>query len=441
MLRAYPHETTVDAGGQLRLHVLTDATRYWVRLERWNNVCDVILEAGPYQGDDVRIIVPATAPAGAYVARFRTDGKTNTRGGPTDTTPDARWGTALFVVRAPSRARVLVNLPLFTYHAYNVAHVDGTLGAEEGECLYSGFRSVSLHRPGGGTGGHPWDEVNADAYDATSPRQTFAHWDLPALAWFAREGIAVDVCTDLDLHRGDAPLERYALLCSFGHNEYWTRETRAHVEAFLEEGGNVGFFGGNTCWFRVRYDEASRNMTRDGKWSDDDPEDALTGLSFRCGGGKWKGDRPPAGYTVENAAHPLLANAGLQDGDVVRAAVRVIGYECDGVDPKHAPPGLTILARASLAHWDVTDGGGDIVPSGHAAMVTFARGAGRVVNVGSTDWSRARDRFTDRGHHAIRRRPAGRTVASKRRGVLPAGPSFMALAAQHDREAGLRHAR
>lgn len=402
MIRVYPYEPTVDAGGTLVLHVATDAPRYRIRLERWSDRGETVLEAGPFDGGDapagapdaawdwprITIPLPSTLKSGAYVARAIPEDGRNGHGAPRDDTPDARWGTALFVVRAPSRARVLMNLPLFTYHAYNVADVDVTRRGDPGACLYTGYTTVSLRRPGGGTGGHLWDERNADVYDRTTPRQTFAHWDLYALGWFAREGIAVDVCTDLDLHRGTVDLRDYAVLCSFGHDEYWTREKRANVEQWVEDGGNVAFFGGNTCWFRVRYDEANVTLTRDGKWSDDEPEDSLTGLSYRRGGGKWIGPRPPGGYRIENASHWLFRDAHVRDGDLVGAGAYVIGYECDGIDPDHAPADLRVLGRASFGGWNVADGSGEIAPGGHAAMVAFARGRGNVFNAGTVDWAR-----------------------------------------------------
>jgi hypothetical protein len=403
LLRAFPHEATVDAGGTLRLHVATDARRYTVRIERWSDGAQLVSEAGPFEGVDappgkageawdwpqIEIPLPGGLQPGAYIARFLTEGGNPARGAPRDDTPDARWGTALFVVRAPSQARALVNLPLFTYHAYNVAHVDGTRRVDEGACLYSGSPAVSLRRPGGGTGGHSWDEVHADMYDRTTPRQTFAHWDLYGLAWFAREGIAVDVCTDLDLHRGDVDLRRYALLCSFGHDKYWTREKRARVERWVDDGGNLAFFGGSTCVSRLRYDDEAASITRDGTWSDDEPEDALTGVSYRRGGGKWIGPRPPAGYRIENASHWMLRDAHVRDGDLVGAGAYAIGYECDGIDPACAPPGLTVLGRASFDGWNVGDGSGRIAPGGGAAMVAFGRGRGHVFNAGTVDWARA----------------------------------------------------
>ena len=41
-----------------------------------------------------------------------------------------------------------------------------------------------------------------DAYDPSSPRQTFAHWDAPFIAWMEENRIEGDYCTDLDLHEG-----------------------------------------------------------------------------------------------------------------------------------------------------------------------------------------------------------------------------------------------
>ena len=403
MLRAFPAEPTVDAGDTLVLHVATDATRYCVRLERWSDVGRVVHEVGPFAGEPappgtpdvpwdwptISIALPRELAPGAYVARFIADGGASERGAPRDDTPDARWGTALFVVRARSAARVLVNLPLFTYHAYNLAHVDATRGFEEAACLAGGRSAVTLLRPGGGTGGHLRDETGFDVYDRTSPRHTFAHWDLYALEWFAREGIAVDVCTDLDLHRGTVDGQRYALLCSFGHDEYWTREKRAFVEAWLDGGRNAAFFGGNTCRFRAVYDDASAALSRDGVWSDDAPEDALTGLSSRHGGSKWAGPRPATGYRIERGAHPLFRDAHVRDGDTIGAGASLVGYSCDGIDPAHAPPGLVALGRASFDGWNVSGGNGEIAPGGHAAMVTFRRGDGVVFNAGTTDWARA----------------------------------------------------
>jgi hypothetical protein len=178
------------------------------------------------------------------------------------------------------------------------------------------------------------------------------------------------------------------LLCTFGHDEYWTREKRTRVETWLERGGNVAFFGGNTCWYRLRYDEETATLTRDGQWLDEDPEDSLTGLSYRVGGGVWAGPRPPTGYRIERSDHPLLREAQLRNGFVAGALSSLVGYEFDGIDPAHAPAGLEVLGRADLSGWSECEGG-KVWPDHNAAMVTFKRGRGVIFNAGTTDWARA----------------------------------------------------
>jgi len=139
----------------------------------------------------------------------------------------------------------------------------------------------------------------------------------------------------------------------------------------------------------VRFDEATASIARDGKWSDDEPEDTLTGLTYRRGGGKWIGPRPASGYRIEQAAHPLFRDAHVRDGDLVGAGASLIGYEFDGVDLDRAPRDLVVLGRAQVSDWNVGDGSGEISPGGHAAMVTFRRGEGVVFNAGTADWARA----------------------------------------------------
>ncbi|MBV8644401.1 MAG: hypothetical protein JO225_10850 [Candidatus Eremiobacteraeota bacterium] len=313
-----------------------------------------------------------TWPAGAYTACLIPDGAERT------TTPDARTARALFVVPS-ERAHLAVNLPLFTYHAYNVALGEG----EKGECLYSGARAVTLHRPGGGNGGRLWDERHVDRYDPSSPRQTFAHWDAPALAWLERQGYAPAVCTDLDLHHGRLPLDLRALLF-FGHQEYWTREMRTTVDAFVRSGGSVAFLCGNTMWFRVRYDADRHAIVRDGTWSDDDPEEALTGTSYRFGGGRWGGERPPTGFTVRDPDHWVFAGTTLRRGQRFAEAEHLIGYECDGTAAKDEGASL---ATASLATWPVADDGGEVL-GGRAAMRLRKLGHGTIFTAATVDWPR-----------------------------------------------------
>lgn len=370
------------SGTTLNLHVATDAPKFRVEFYRCGALYEPVHAATPgwmdghnanpgepgkrWQWPAYAVCIPEHWRSGVYVAVFieGTQGCRD-RTQPSCNGPDGRAARALFVVRnLTSAAPILYNIPLFTYHAYNVAHVDGTQRVDEGECLYSGAGAVSMHRPGGGTGGHPWDEVNVDVYDRASPRQTFVHWDAKAVAWLESNGFAVDYCTDLDLHTDQRLAERYVLFCSFGHNEYWTTEMRAQIERFVQKGGNAAFFGGNTCWFRVAVDDDELAISRAGDW-EDRCEHFLTGLSFRNGGGKWIGERPATGYRVSDPQHWIYEGCAVHSGTVFGARQRLIGYECDGVCDD---ANFETLGAASLQDWDVGDGSGEVSPNARATM-------------------------------------------------------------------------
>jgi hypothetical protein len=356
----YPKTVCVETGDTPQLHLageVTCAARYF----RWGAHIEECRD---------------TQQSGAYVAAFGED--------VTAQNLDARSARALFVVRdRGSHARLLVVLPLFTYHAYNVAEVDGTVGKDEGLCLYSGAPWVSLHRPGGGIGGHPWDEVNVDVYDRTSPRQTFAHWDAKGIAWLEQSGYAYDCCTDLELHDTQFDLSRYRAIISFGHHEYWTESMRERVDRFVARGGNVAFFGGNTCWFRAEYDPQRHRVRRAGRWHEN-PEWRTTGVSYAYGGGKWIGERPPSGYRVIDAAHWIFRGARVENGDVFGAQQRLLGYECDGAPGESD---LHVVAEGDLSNWPVADGSGEVFDGARASMgIRSAEGS---VFTGSTvDWAR-----------------------------------------------------
>jgi hypothetical protein len=390
LIRGYPLDATVRAGETLVLAVAGDRKSFGVRFYRCGNDARAVSEGlherrplsdappgaagSPWCWPEYRFAIPASWEPGAYVAAFDDDPPAQL---------DARQGRALFVLRPPEpRTSLLVVLPTFTYHAYNVAHVDGTLAKGEGECLYSGAPWVTLQRPGGGIGGHPWDEVNADAYDRSSPRQTFAHWDAKALAWLDRNAFDYDLCTDTDLHEGSVDLDRYRVVASFGHHEYWTQAMRENLERFIFAGGNVAFFGGNTMWFRAEFDPARRAIRRVSRWND---EWKTSGVTYACGGGRWIGERPETPYRVTAAAHAAFAGLSLANGDSFGAANRLAGYECDG-----APDGsgLLLLARACLDAWPQRDGCGERVEGGHAAMGIRRHGAGEVFTASTVDWAR-----------------------------------------------------
>jgi hypothetical protein len=207
-----------------------------------------------------------------------------------------------------------------------------------------------------------------------------------------------------------------------GHDEYWSEPTRDAVESFVKRGGNLAFFGANLCWWRVHIvDDGTAMMchqggpqgARDHWWPTSGaarPEDALTGLSYRHGGGWWDGPRTTSGFVVQDGAHWLFEGTGLRTGERfgTHTTPPLVGYECDGapldiIDPTSGlarldddaqrfgtPSTLRLLAVAPLdRNWQELPhregmGFGEGV---HNASLALHERGGTVFTAGTTDWS------------------------------------------------------
>jgi hypothetical protein len=430
MIQGYPGRASVQPGERLRLHVSTDSARFRVNFHRWADGFVAMRQsewlpgerapargaAEDWQWPAYEFTIPAEWPSAVYVAHLEEPG-----GRRLDLALDT--AAALFVVRGKRPGGMLYKVPLATYHAYNYTG---------GGCYYAdpprssdppGAR-VSLQRPGGGIGGVTWGA--ADYYDASSPRQTFAHWDARFLRWLARGGYTPECCTDLDIHADPGMLARYRLLVSSGHDEYWTASTRDAVEDFAASGGNVAFFGANLCWWRVHLvgrdtalvcHQGGPHGAFDHWWPVSGaarPEDALSGGSYRHGGGWWDGPRTTAGYIVQQPGHWVFEGTGLARGDAFgqRTWPPLAGYECDGVpldtfdrasgtarlsawrDEEGTPADYQLLAACPLDdRWQelpprARGAAGEGV---HAATMGMFTRPGTVFSAGTTDWPQVLD--------------------------------------------------
>ena len=426
MTSGYPGNPSIFPGKVMTFHVSTDAPQ--LRIELYRQGAELELKArspwfpgrhspdlAPWEDWSGSFAaqpfpIPAGTPPGVYIAMF-IEGDASGNDLQTQkidrTIADGREAKALFVVRNPrpgDGAALLCKLSLFTYCAYNEA------GDPRGS-LYTGpRRKVTLHRPGNGTGGTPFDAHIVDHHDLATPRQTFAHWDEKLVRWLESNGYCVDYTTDLDVHHNDGDfLSAYRLVLSVGHDEYWSEPERDHLESYVEAGGNLAIFSGNTCWWRVTVEDdetaiACDKTVRPGEtvapahWFPAKPENEITGVSYRDAGGQWHGPRPSGGgFTVRRSHSWVFAGTGLDDDDVFGERLAVVGYECDGAafilgaDGLPTPTGedgtpldFTIVATASVAGWE----GAEIGALACATMGYHVKG-GTVFTAATTDWPRA----------------------------------------------------
>lgn len=200
--------------------------------------------------------IPAGLPSGCYAARLETEG-------------DVSYVT--FFVRPPrdrANAPVAFLASTATYLAYanyrfmldqplselqlNVAivlepesvylqeHPEVGLSAYDQHADGSGVRHSSRLRPilNHGPCSDVWN-FNADTH---------------LLAWLEHSGQVVDVITDEDLHaEGLALLERYRVVLTGTHPEYWSTTMLSALQGYLRQGGRLMYLGGNGFYWRIAF--------------------------------------------------------------------------------------------------------------------------------------------------------------------------------------------
>jgi N,N-dimethylformamidase len=289
-------------------------------------------------------------------------------------------------------------------------HSDGT-----GSCYSSYLRPILSLRP------------KYEMPLIAAPHQFNA--DLHLLDWLEAKGFQRDVLTDHDLHEdGLELLERYRVLVTGTHPEYWTERMLDGLQAYLERGGRLMYLGGNGFWWvtSIHPDaphviEIRRGLSGSRPWSSR-PGEVCHGGTGEFGG-QWRyRDRPPqrlvgVGFTSQgsDASRPyrrlpdshdpraawIFEGVGDEEpiGDFGLVMGAAGGAEIDRADPSlGTPPHALVIARADgytdmyQAQMDDTlfhdsRQGGTQSPLVRADMVFFeAPCGGAVFAPGSISW-------------------------------------------------------
>ncbi|WP_433380437.1 N,N-dimethylformamidase beta subunit family domain-containing protein [Actinoplanes sp. CA-142083] len=350
--------------------------------------------------------VPSTAVSGIYFARLvRTDGTSGASHIP-------------FVVRDDSsHSGVVFQTSDSTWQAYN---------QYGGNSLYVGSPAgraykVSYNRPITTRGTGAEDFVFNAEY--------------PMVRWLEANGYDVSYIAGVDADRSGALLKNHKAFLSVGHDEYWSGQQRANVEAARDAGVNLAFLSGNEVFWKTRwepstdgsatayrtmvcYKETHANAKIDptaawtGSWRDPRfsppadggrPENGLTGTIFKVNAGTVNLQVPAAdgkmrlwrGTTV--ATQAAGATATLGSGTV--------GYEWDDDEDNGARPrGLIRLSSTTSTSAEVlTDFGSTYASPGTAThnLTMYRAPSGALVFGGGTvQWSWGLDSNHDRGSGA-----------------------------------------
>jgi hypothetical protein len=189
--------------------------------------------------------------------------------------------------------------------------------------------------------------------------------EYPMVRWLERNGYDVSYETGVDTDRYGSLIRNHRVFMSTGHDEYWSGQQRANVEAARDAGVNLAFFSGNEVFWKTRWDNDHRTLVCyktthnptdpgaidptgvwTGSWRDPAttqssvrPENELTGQYFTVNDGTMAIEVP-----AKYANQPFWRNtavANLAPGGAVTLAGGTLGYEWDS----DSEAGLPAAAR------------------------------------------------------------------------------------------------
>ena len=207
--------------------------------------------------------------------------------------------------------------------------------------------------------------------------------DLYLIDWLENRGLEYDVITDHDLHqKGSDLLNRYRVIISSSHPEYWTTPMIGSLETYLNAGGRLMYLGGNGFFGVAGIDPTRPHVVEVRRWGTSWPFEhhpaERTLQTTGEPGGAWRNrGRPPqalvgvgcgsAGFdkgapyvrlpdSYDPRATFVFKGISYEEriGDFPSLVVKhgAAGYEMDRLDFSLGTPPHTLLLASSKDHSD-----------------------------------------------------------------------------------------
>jgi hypothetical protein len=306
--------------------------------------------------------VPADAISGVYIAKLvREDGEFGENHIP-------------FVVRADELASdIIFQTADTTWHAYNGWGGSNLYGGCGPSMPDGRAYAVSYNRP----------LVVRDSVGVFSGPQDFVFGvEHAAIRWLEKNGYDVTYIAGVDADRYGPLLLNHKIYMDCGHDEYWSGNQRANVEAAREHGVHLVFMSGNEAYWKTRFEpsiDPSRTAHRSlicyketranakidpspswtGTWRDPRfsppsdggrPENALTGTIFAVDSYRSDAITIPYELTKLRFWRNSALAAATQPGQTASLVKNVLGYEWDASpDNGFMPAGLIFLSVTTLS--------------------------------------------------------------------------------------------
>jgi len=248
--------------------------------------------------------------------------------------------------------------------------------------------------------------------------------EYPAIRFLEKLGVDLHYVTGHDLSRrnfADEALARSQAYLSVGHDEYWSHEQRAAVEAAQANGTHTFFWSGNEAYWAVRF-EAPRTMVcyketqsqtkldpKPGAWTGTFrdarpinprgplPENAVTGVMFAANAQR---NDPLVVDTRRFGRHRLWRHTSIARSPTTRVVLYagLLGHEWDSpVDNGWSPAGLQRLSETTIDNVQAVQDWGATFDSGTAthSLALHRKGGALVFGAGTVQWSWGLDEVHD----------------------------------------------
>jgi N,N-dimethylformamidase len=268
---------------------------------------------------------------------------------------------AFFVAPRTPKARVLFIAPTSTYLAYAdeylPPHLYEWIGTDRGHMFARDNQLRSLYD-------YHSDHSGVSLVSSRRPKATLRDdyryplcgdphnlpVDLHFLRFCARQGLAIDVATDAEVHaEGLALLSRYRCVVTGSHPEYLSLQMEQAYRDFVAQAGNLAYLGGNGFAAAVAYRddlmELRRGPTQAGRtW---DGPLAEMGLALTNEPGGYLRDRGRGEYSLVGVGISLMGfSPGLPYVRTPRSRDDDLRWLFDGVSERFGHTGIVLGAAA-----------------------------------------------------------------------------------------------
>src|SRR5438067_1880798 len=336
----------------------------------------------------------------------------------------------VFIVRDDAGASdVLFQTSDATWQAYN--HFGGASLYCDGPLVNSAAEYSCATRAAKVSYNRPFDTRDHD------PQSWLFNAEYPMVRWLEANGYNVSYFTGVDADRSGALIKTHKAYLSVGHDEYWSGNQRANVEAARDGGVNLAFFSGNEVFWKTRwessqfgaqpyrtlvsYKETLNNAKIDpspewtGTWRDPRfsppsdggrPENGLTGTIWTVNCCTFAIQVPAEMGALRFWRNTSLAS--MTPGTTATLTSDTLGYEWDeDLDNGSRPSGLVHLSSTTVdVTQKVTDYGAHVAPGTATHSLTLYRKntvdaqgphSALVFGAGTVQWSWGLDNVHDRG--------------------------------------------